>query len=80
MPGWLAAIVHVPLPTSETLAPEIAHTLALAGATESVTVKPELATAETRFEDPPTVALAGGLEVKVIDCTLSDGTVTAKDC
>ena len=82
MPAWLALIVHVPAPTSVTVLPLRLQMPALAAARVKVTARPELAVAVTVYDDPPTTAPAGGVDVKVIVCTLWDGAglVTANDC
>ena len=36
--------------------------------------------AATVYAAPPTAAPDGGVEVKLIDCTLSDGVATENDC
>jgi hypothetical protein len=65
-------MVQVPSPTSETVEPETVHTPALDGAAEYATGSPELAVAATPYV-PPTAALLGGVDVKLIDWTLFDG-------
>src|SRR5258705_11504608 len=45
LPAWFALIVHVPAPTSETVAPDTVHTPALPAAAEKTTARPELAVA-----------------------------------
>ena len=72
-------IVQVPVPTSDTVEPETVQTPALVKSVVKVTGRPELAVAETVYGEPMT-APPGGVELKLIDCTLSDGVVTAKDC
>ena len=79
MPAWSALIAQVPVPTSETVAPETVQTPALVRSVEKETGRPELAVAETLYMEP-TAEPAGGVELKLIDCTLSEGVVTAKDC
>ena len=72
--------MQVPEPTSDTDDPDTVHTPALVASAEKATESPELAVAETTYGDPPAVAPTGGVEVKLIVCTLSDGVVTANDC
>jgi hypothetical protein len=72
-------IVHVPVPTSETVEPETVQTPALVRSVEKATGRPELAVAETVYEEPMT-APPGAVELKLIDCTLSEGVVTENDC
>ena len=55
------------------------HTPALVRSVEKVTGSPELAVAETVYEAPMT-APPGGVELKLIDCTLRVGVATANDC
>ena len=47
LPNWLASTMHVPAPTTTTLAPLTVHTAALEGSAEKTTGKPELAVADT---------------------------------
>ena len=53
MPAWFALTVHVPTPTSDTVAPETVQTPALLGAAEKPTGRPEPAVAETVYGEPP---------------------------
>ena len=59
-------IVQVPVPTSETVAPETVQTPALVRSVEKATGRPELAEAATVYAEPIT-APAGGVELKLID-------------
>ena len=70
----------MPGPTSDTTSPASVQTPALAGSTAKVTGSPELAVAATVYAAPPTAAPAGGVDVKSIDCTLSEGAATENDC
>jgi hypothetical protein len=73
--------VHVPVPTGVTVEPDTVQTPALVESAEKTTGRPELATAETVYGAPPTVAADGAVDVNVIDCTLgADGRPTPKDC
>ena len=72
-------IVQVPVPTNETVEPETVQTPALVRSVEEATGRPELDVAETMYEEPITAPL-GGVELKLIVCTLSEGVVTANDC
>ena len=80
MPAWFALIVQVPAPVIETVAPEIVQMPALVASAENATTKPELADALTVYVDPPMVAPAGALDVKLIDCVLADGVEIPNDC
>ena len=46
----------------------------------NVTARPELAVALAVYVGPPTLAPAGALDVKLIDCVLADGDEIANDC
>ena len=79
LPAWSALIVQVPEPTNETVEPDTVHTPALAGAALNVTARPELAVPLTMYV-APTLAPAGGVDVKSIVCELADGVETVNDC
>ena len=59
--------------------PSTVQTPSLAGPALKLAGRPELVEAETVYV-PPASAESGGVEVKVIDCTLSEGAPTVKDC
>ena len=63
----------MPVPTSATVAPEIAQMPELEGSAENATARPEPALAETTYVAMPTTALAGGVEVKTIVCRAGPG-------
>src|SRR5688572_3540933 len=65
------------MPTKLTVLPEIVQAVGLAGASEKLTGRPELAEAVTEYE-PPTRAGAGEV-VKVIDCALFAGAAGGLD-
>jgi hypothetical protein len=75
-------IVQVPVPTNETVAPEIVQTPALEASIVKVTARPELALADTVYPAPPTAGAGGGVDLNVIVCGLAGGggTVTVNDC
>ena len=72
--------VQVPPPTNETVDPDTVQTPALDAAALKLTVRPELAVAETAYVGPPTVAPVGAVEVNVIVCELFPGVETENDC
>ena len=74
--------MHVPVPTNDTVEPEIEQTPALDASIVKATGRPELALADTAYPAPPTLAAAGGVDVNVIVCALDGGggLVTVKDC
>ena len=65
-PVWFAVMTHVPAPIIDTVEPDREQTFALPAATANVTPRPDEAVAETVYVAPPTTALAGGVEVKLI--------------
>ena len=77
MPAWFASIVHVPAPRKETVDPETEHTPALPADRVNETGRPELAVAVTVYGAPPTRALGGGDDVKLIVCVAR---LTPNDC
>src|SRR6185437_1699827 len=68
LPNWLALTMHVPAPTTTTLAPLMVHTAALDGSAEKTTGSPELAVAHTTYGGSPRFADEGAVEVKAIVC------------
>ncbi len=79
LPAWSASTVQAPCPMRETREPSTVQTPSLDGPALKVAGRPELVDAETLYV-PPTSAESGGVDVKVIDCTLSEGDPTPKDC
>ena len=77
MPAWSASIVQVPAPTIVTVAPDTVQMPALLGAAANVTVRPDVAVAETVYAGSPTSALEGGIELKLIAC---EARPTLNDC
>src|SRR3954462_15181617 len=77
LPAWLASITHVPAPVNERVAPEIEHTADATGSIVKLTVSPEVAVAATVYVAPPTVALAGAVDVTLMVCAPLP---TANDC
>lgn len=63
----------------DTSEPSTVQTPSLDGPALKLAGRPELVAAETTYV-PPTSAVAGGVDVNVIACTLSDGVPTVKDC
>ena len=66
MPAWLALIVQVPAPVSDTVEPEIVQMPALPPAIAKATGRPELAVAVTVYVGPPTTAPDGAVDVNAI--------------
>src|SRR6185295_10016852 len=67
-PAWLALMTQVPAPMNDTVEPAIVHTVLAEASMVNVTVSPEVAVAVTVYVGPPTLALAGAVEVKLIVC------------
>jgi len=63
----------------DTSEPSTVQTPSLDGPALKLAGRPELVEADTEYV-PPTSAESGGVDVKVIDCTLCEGMPTAKDC
>jgi hypothetical protein len=77
LPAWLASMTQVPAPVKLTVAPLIEHTeLALASIVK-LTASPDDAVAATAYVGPPTTAVVGADDVKVIVC---EPLPTANDC
>ena len=76
-PAWSALIAHVPAPTIETVAPDTVQMPALLGDAANVTVRPDVAVADTVYAGSPMSALEGGAELKLIAC---DARPTLIDC
>ena len=72
----------MPVPTKDTISFTSVHTPAFPGDAEYITGKPELADAETVYVGPATTACDGAVDVKLIDCTLSEAAPlrTENDC
>ena len=77
LPAWSALIVHVPASTNATVAPVTVQMPALLGAAANVTVRPDVAVADTVYAGSPMSAFEGGGELKLIAC---DARPTLNDC
>ena len=72
--------MHVPAPTKVIVEPLRVQMPALVASAENAITNPELAVALTVYVDPPIVAPAGAVDVKLIDCVLADAAEIANDC